>query len=334
MASDRDPVEVHSDESVDLYDITDWESRTLLDRLSVSLHAALLTGARAFVVLAAAVILVVQLVLGGFGALADPVVGVFVALSVIPALLLAGYVWYADVTTAEPLSLLVITFGLGVLFAGFAGLLNSFVGTPIQSVAAAIGFAPIVGSALFFFLVVGPVEETVKLLAVRLSAYRDDRFDAVVDGAVYGAVAGLGFATIENALYITSTVNEASGAAVFQAAGGTAILRSLVGPGHVLYSALAGYYLGLAKFNPEDAGPIVVKGLLVAAVVHATYNTLSGIAPYVIADATGLGTVLSFLVFVVVYDGLIALALLRKLGKYRAAYRQSNAADADYRSPE
>jgi RsiW-degrading membrane proteinase PrsW (M82 family) len=332
MPRDRDPVAAHSDDGVDLYEVTEWEPRTALDRIALWLHAGLITGARLFVVLAAAAILLVQLLLGGLGVLADPVLGLFVLFSAVPALLLAAYVWYADVTTSEPLSLLVITFLLGVLFAGFAGVLNSLVGGPIQSAAASVGAAPIVGSALFFFLVVGPIEETVKLLAVRLSPYRDERFNAVVDGAVYGAVAGLGFATIENALYISQQVDAAGAEAVFQAAGGTAILRSLVGPGHVLYSALAGYYLGLAKFNPEDAGPIVVKGLLVAAVVHATYNTLAGIAPAAIAEATGLGLLGGFLAFVVVYDGLIVAVLLRKLSSYRAAYRDADVGQSDYES--
>lgn len=305
----------------DLYEVSEWEPRTALDRLAVGVHAVILTGARAVLILAAAAILLLQVVLGGVGVLADPLVAVSVGLSAVPALLLAGYVWYTDVTTAEPLSLLVITFVLGVLFAGFAGLLNSTAGPPIRSIASAFGLAPIVGMSLFFFVIVAPVEETVKLLAVRLSAYRDERFNAVIDGAVYGAFAGLGFATIENALYISSNVIEAGAGATLQSAGGTALVRSLVGPGHVLYSAFAGYYLGLAKFNPDDAGPIVIKGLLVAGFVHATYNTLSGIVPAAIAEATGAGVFLAFVGFVIVYDGLIGLVLLRKLRKFQRAYR-------------
>lgn len=44
------------------------------------------------------------------------------------------------------------------------------------------------------------MEESVRLLAVRLYAYNDARFAAVIDGAVCGAIAGLGFATIENGI--------------------------------------------------------------------------------------------------------------------------------------
>lgn len=47
-----------------------------------------------------------------------------------------------------------------------------------------------------------------KLLAVRLYAYNDARFAAVIDGAVYGTIAGLGFATIENGIHISGVVGE------------------------------------------------------------------------------------------------------------------------------
>ena len=320
MATDQDPVQEKTDGSMDLYDIATWETRSHLDGLSVFIYNAVHMTARVIVILLALVILLAQLALGGLGAtLADTPIAIFILFSIAPALLLAAYVRYADVTTAEPLSLLVGTFALGVLFAGFAGVLNSLF-QPI------FGAIPVIGTVFFFYLVVGPVEETVKLLAVRLYPYRNTRFDAVVDGAVYGAVAGLGFATIENAIYIAGQVNDPTIANVFVAGGGITPLRALAGPGHVIYSAIAGYYLGLAKFNPDRAGPIVVKGLLIAVLVHATYNTLSAIVPGLITlFIPGIPSILAFLGFVLVYDTIFGLYLYRKLARYRAAYRSVNA---------
>jgi RsiW-degrading membrane proteinase PrsW (M82 family) len=102
----------------------------------------------------------------------------------------------------------------------------------------------------------------------------------------------------------------------------TATSRALAGPGHVIYSAFAGYYLGLAKFNPEDAGPIVVKGLVVASLVHATYNALvSNLGA--LSGLVGLGwlsTGALFVGFVILYDGAFAYVLYRKLEAYREAY--------------
>jgi len=334
MARDeRDPVAARSADSEDLYGVADWEVRTVFDRLVYWLYYGFYLTVRVGVVLAAVAILAAQLVLGGLGAVADPVLGALTILSAVPALALAVYVWHADVTTQEPLHLLVVTFVLGVLFASFAGVLNGEIGDPVRNLASFGGAVPFLGSVVFFYLVVGPVEETVKLLAVRLFAFRSDRFDAVVDGAVYGAVAGLGFATIENALYITQDADAGLQAArAVTEAGGVAVVRGLAGPGHVIYSAFAGYYLGLAKFNREHAGPIVLKGLVIAAVVHATYNTLVGIVPGAVTALTGVNSMVAFFGFVIVYDSVFGLLLIRKIRAYARAYRAANPAPTSYAS--
>ncbi|SEO51543.1 Membrane proteinase PrsW, cleaves anti-sigma factor RsiW, M82 family [Halogranum amylolyticum] len=321
MAERRDAVEEETDESVDLYDISTWEERTSLDGLAVALYRLLAWSAR-FVVVASAFLILLGI--GGLAALTDLQTSVLTLLSAIPALGLAAYVYYSDVTTGEPLSLLVATFMLGVLTASFAAVVNSLLGPMFRSIA-------VVGSVLFFFLVVAPIEETVKLLAVRLYAYRSSRFDAVVDGAVYGAMAGLGFATIENSLYIAQQLGENVdfGLGLIGAGNGIAVVRALAGPGHVIYSAFAGYYLGLAKFNREDAGPIVIKGLIIAAFIHATYNSTVGVASGAIAAITGLPGIVAFIVYIVVYDGFFALLLFRKIRRYTKAYRAAHESDRD-----
>ena len=313
MSRRRDPVEERADDSVDLYDVATWERRGLLDTVAAGLYHLLVASTRLFVVGVALLILVG---IGGLSAVTDPQIGALTALSALPALALAVYVRRTDVTSGEPLSLLVATFLLGVLTANFAAVLNSVTKGAFDG----LGF---LGSVLFFFLIVGPIEETVKLLAVRLYAYGTDNFEAVVDGAVYGAVAGLGFATIENALYITQSLDAptASALGIIGAGGGITAVRALAGPGHVIYSAFAGYYLGLAKFNPTNRGPIVIKGLLIAAFIHATYNTTVGIGSGLIGLATGLPQLPSYFLYVLLYDGFFGLILFRKIRRYSHTYR-------------
>ena len=309
----RDPIEEAADSSVDLYDVATWEERTSLDGLATALYRLLVGVTRVSVVLLALLILVG---IGGLSALTDPQVGALTALSAIPALGLAAYVWYSDTTTSEPLSLLVATFLLGVLTANFAAIANSLV----QYVFEPAGIWMIA----YFYLVVGPVEETVKLLAVRLWAFESDGFNAVVDGAVYGAMAGLGFAVIENAIYITRQVDPGAMGSLEELIGvgaGITATRALAGPGHVIYSAFAGYYLGLAKFNPRNAGPIVVKGLIIASFIHATYNSTVGIVSGIIVSTTGLPSIVAFLGYVLVYDGIFGLILFRKIHRYTKTYR-------------
>ena len=323
----RDPVSANDDGSQDLYEISEWEVRSVLDRIAWFCYTALVYSLRGLVVFAAIAILLSQLLVGGLGAVANPVLGAFTVLSAIPALLLAAYAWHTDVTTKEPLDLLVATFVLGVLFASFAGVANTELGPVVQGIGS--GFlASVVGTVLYYFLVVGPVEESVKLLSVRLVAYRSDHFDAVIDGAVYGAVAGRGFATIENALYITQNADAGVTAAnAIMEAGSITFLRSLAGPGHVVYSAFAGFYLGLAKFNREHAGPIVIKGLLIASLIHATYNTLVGVVPAVVSVVTGVPPLIAFLGFVLVYTGGFGALLFRKFNRYERAYERAHASE-------
>ncbi|GGM69530.1 RsiW-degrading membrane proteinase PrsW (M82 family) [Halarchaeum rubridurum] len=321
MPQKRDPIQRVAD-GRDLYDVASWEERTALDRLAARVYGWLTVGGRWSVIALAVVILAAQFLIVGVAAFQNPLLGVYVLLSIVPAAILVFSVWRMDVTMREPLPMLVGTFVLGFLFAGFASVLN----TVLKDFVAPIAMV------LFFFVVVGPVEETVKWLAVRLYAYRSEKFDAVIDGAVYGAAAGLGFATIENTIYITQQFLTAANSATLQTALGqafqTATLRTFAGPGHVIYSAFAGYYLGLAKFNSENRGPIVVKGLLIAAAIHATYNTVVTYAPQFVPS----WNLLTFIGFVLVYDGVFLLILYRKLARYRDVYTDLGAGDA-YEDP-
>ena len=316
MPSRSDPVESLADDDRDLYDIATWEERTSLDGLSVALHWLITRSAKALVVFVALLGLLAILGSFGLGLVFDPAVAILVGLSAVPALGLAAYVYLSDVTTGEPLSLLVATFLLSILTATFAAVLNSFA----QPYFDPFGFP---GLVLFFFVIVGPIEESVKLLAVRLYAYTDARFDAVIDGAVYGAIAGLGFVVIENLVYIARTVELAElsiGIAALGAGDGIAGIRALAGPGHVIYSGFAGYYLGLAKFNPENRGPIIVKGLVLAAAIHALYNTLVGPVTGIASALIGLPQVVALFGFVVVFQGTFGYVLLRKIRRYRDTY--------------
>ncbi|MXV64494.1 PrsW family intramembrane metalloprotease [Natronorubrum sp. JWXQ-INN-674] len=314
MQRRNDSVERADEESRDLYDVSTWEPRSAVDLLAYSIYNGISYGLRAIVLAVAFVITLTLLVQPAVLVIDEPLLAAFFALSVVPAGLLAAFIWYTDITTSEPLGLLVVTFVLAVLFATFAAVVNSAFGPILQAI-------PVVGTVLFFYLIVGPVEEGVKLLAVRVFAYRSDTFDAVIDGTVYGAVAGLGFAAIENAIYISGTVATAE-TGLFTAATGIATVRALVGPGHVIFSAIAGYYLGLAKFNPEQAGPIVVKGLLIAAFVHGTYNVTVGIIPDFVATTYPVSFGLAFVGYVIVFDLAVGYYLYRKIARYRRTYRE------------
>lgn len=309
--------------SPDTQEVFDWEPRSLFDRLVHRGYPFVRSGLRAGTVVVALLLLVLSLAPAEFAPVTDPVIAGFVLLSVLPAVALAGYVWYSDITGAGPLWLLVVTFLLGVLFANFASVINEVAGRVVVLPLVDQGLSLSAAWIVLFFLVVAPAEELVKLLAVHFRAYRSPRFDSVISGAVYGAIAGLGFATIENAFYITQVVEEADGFVETLTDGGVvASVRALAGPGHVIWSAIAGYYLGLAKFNRHHAGPIVLKGLVLAILFHAVYNALVTEVLGLVTDATGVSPVTLFFIFAVGYNGVLFAFLLYKLSRYRAVYRE------------
>ncbi len=309
---DGDPVRATFAGEVDLYDVATWEVRTRLDSLAVAVTNGLRAGRTVGLVAVALLLFLLQGGVVTLIVLQEPFLGVLAVSSILPALAVAGYLWYGDPTRREPLVTLSVTFLLSLLFAGFAGVVN----TVLAPVFGALGA---LGAVAFFFLVVGPVEEFVKWLAIRVYAVRGDAFQTVVDGVVYGAVAGLGFAAIENLTYIVGVYLEADGTAgigATEAATSVATQRLFVGPGHVIFSAWAGFYLGLARFNPENRGPIVIKGLLIAAFIHAVYNSTVSVLPEFVSPVVLFG-------FIVLYDGFWLALLYRKVRAYRDLYRSA-----------
>ena len=105
-------------------------------------------------------------------------------------------------------------------------------------------------------------EEFFKLLVVLFFCARSSAFDEPMDGMVYGAAAALGFATVENILY------------VIQGGLGTAIIRAILSvPSHAFWGAILGYTVGQVRFNGKKKS-FILSGLLIAIFLHGLFNFL------------------------------------------------------------
>jgi len=118
------------------------------------------------------------------------------------------------------------------------------------------------------FLVIAPLEEFAKLLAVWISVYRTQDFREPIDGIIYSATAALGFACIENVIYLGLM--------------GPSVLVSRAAyatPAHVMFSAMWGYSMGVARFKREGEIAIILKGFLISAALHGIYNFVVAVRP-------------------------------------------------------
>jgi RsiW-degrading membrane proteinase PrsW (M82 family) len=128
------------------------------------------------------------------------------------------------------------------------------------------GRSTLLSRILVLVLIVGPIEELLKLMVVYFFAYRRPEFDEPLDGVVYSAAAALGFAAVENIIYLAENDPR------------LVLLRGpLSNPGHVLFSSLWGLALSRAKALPNltrERFPIIARGWIFAALLHSLFDTL------------------------------------------------------------
>jgi RsiW-degrading membrane proteinase PrsW (M82 family) len=195
----------------------------------------------------------------------------------IPALLWLLFFYSRDRYEREPTRAILIFFAMGAILAVPLAILISFVTVPLVE-GLGLSEATLIGSFLVMFLLAGLPEETIKGGLAAFRARREKDVDEPVDTMVYFTSLGLGFGALETVLYIVGTyfevLPEGSSPAVEAAFFITAPIRALtVTMGHGLWTGITGYFWG-GRFMGYDRSRTLVGGILIAAVLHATYNTL------------------------------------------------------------
>ncbi len=188
------------------------------------------------------------------------------ALAFAPGLFWLWFFYKRDKIEPEPKHLIVKTF-----FWGMAAVLPAiFLETPFRGMAGGLALT----------VVAAPViEEYLKYFAVRRTIYAHDEFDEPMDGIVYAAAAALGFASLENVFFLFSAYSTGGEGQVWA----TFALRAFLSvPGHVMFSAMWGYALGVAKFSPgADRRKVIAGGVGLAMLLHALFNLLVSTVPLV-----------------------------------------------------
>ena len=187
---------------------------------------------------------------------------IFIA-ALLPAALLWFYIWKQD-AKKEPTTWLLRAVLYGVLICLPVALLEM----AISSLLFDPGTGPqtIFGTTVEAFLCAAIPEECFKLLALWLILRHNPFYDEHYDGIVYAVSVGLGFAGIENLLYLFGYYSENWVSVAF--------LRSLMAvPGHYAFAVIMGYYYSVYHFvdrSPQVAACIIGIPIL----AHGVYDAL------------------------------------------------------------
>jgi RsiW-degrading membrane proteinase PrsW (M82 family) len=124
-------------------------------------------------------------------------------------------------------------------------------------------------SILNIFIGVAFVEEFLKYLVVKLSVFRHSEFDEPVDVVIYMIVSALGFAAIENVLYLfpfglADLVNTTLPIITVRFFGTTLL--------HALCSGTLGYFLAMSFFETKKRPLFLVSGIIMVTLLHGLYN--------------------------------------------------------------
>ncbi len=181
-----------------------------------------------------------------------------IALALAPTLIVIFYIYIRDKYEKEPLKLL----GTGVLY-------GVFITVPIvQTENLATLFSPNLGvlAEAFFLAFIGAslVEEFYKYIILFFLVWRNNNFNERFDGIVYAVFISLGFAGLENILYV---LNPDLGGVE------TAISRAIVSvPGHALFGVSMGYFFAMAKFEPLHKIKYLAFAFLMPFLLHGLYD--------------------------------------------------------------
>lgn len=216
-----------------------------------------------------------------------PILALFVAAGILPSVLWLLFYMRKD-PHREPGSLLIKTFLMGVIVAPLAVILSSLFSY--------LGFEYFVYASSAFFLWAAFVEECIKFIAVRQIVLASPEFDEPVDAMIYMIAAGLGFAAIENILYLFQVIPEGAGFALsvlaLRSVGSTLL--------HALASALVGYFIALSWFYHSFQNWLLLLGIFLATIFHFTFNIIlvSSSGLYGLAYTTALLLAVAFLISV------------------------------------
>lgn len=176
------------------------------------------------------------------------------AITAAPVVAILTYVYVKDIFKSEPRRTLIISFVLGMCSTFPA----AYAETVLMNYTTGLSFY--VHHAVDAFLIIGFSEELVKFLILRFYVSRQPSFDEPFDGIVYSVFISMGFAFLENIMY------------VIEGGMSVAIMRMFTAvPAHATFAVLMGHFYGLSAMRRHSAS-LKYVGLFAAITFHGAYD--------------------------------------------------------------
>ena len=184
--------------------------------------------------------------------------------ALIPPLILMWLIYKQDMVEREPVGLVLQMFLLGCL----SPVIVFAVDIPFSILVSFFGYGLLYDIA-YYFIKVALVEELSKMIMLRLRIWNHKEFNYRFDAIVYSVAVSIGFAAIENLMY------------VYNYGFSTGLLRAVTAiPAHTMFSIFMGYYMGEAKYytvlkKSALANSNKMKALLVPVLLHGAYDFIA-----------------------------------------------------------
>ncbi|MGJ9384851.1 PrsW family intramembrane metalloprotease [Salipaludibacillus neizhouensis] len=176
-----------------------------------------------------------------------------ITVAITPAIALLIFFYLKDEFEQEPVLMVIRCFIFGALLV-FPVMFIQFVITEETTFNS---------SLLITFFQVAFVEEFIKWFIVLVAVFYHVHFNQRYDGIVYSTAVALGFASIENILFILANGLD------------TAFYRAIFPvTSHALFGVVMGYYFGKAKFHINKRNRYLFLALFIPIVLHGFYNLI------------------------------------------------------------
>ena len=182
------------------------------------------------------------------------------AYSILPVFLIGMYIYKKD-KNKESANLIVKLLSGGLLSATLTVIITIVLGLFFNIFSAEFTELEGLKLIIYAFICVALIEEISKWIMLYVIGYNNIEYDETYDILLYGAFIGLGFALIENILY------------VIQGGVSTAILRAFTAvPMHTILGVIMGSLLGKSKEYPKSNAKNRILSILIPVIIHGTYD--------------------------------------------------------------